>query len=227
MRELRVLPRPDQATPRQVRLINAAVAVWTVVCLGAAVLVAWDVYHLDRWSDLLQSTAASLDRTGRVLGSTLGARAELANLAAQSRSSAASARDSVHELAYLLGMAIALIPTLPVLALMVRFRTARRKERAALIDALNDPAERASVIRYLGERAVDRRSLCDLLEVFPGDHPFEVDFAGGITREPELGDGGSLGTSAEGELLERLAEAEAVRLGIDPGIARPSAPPRG
>jgi hypothetical protein len=218
--ELRILPRPDLATPRQVRFVNVVLVAWTAAWLALAVLVARDVFGLDRWSDLLQSVARSIDQAAKTLGSSgspltgTATSAKLHNLAGQALSSAANARTSIQQLAYLLGVAIGLIPTVPAVALFLQFRVSRSRERSALAEALCDPAERMAAVRYLAERALQAQSLHELMALQPGSEPLGFDVAGGLRTY------GASGRRAPDGVLRRLAEAEARRLGLAQEVAR-------
>lgn len=144
-----------------------ALAAWTALWLACAVLVAWNVYHLDRWADLLQATAGSLHKSASLLSPLVGrggAVGELKTLSSQVSASAYATRSSLHQIAYLLGAAIGVIPTLPAVLLYGQFYRCRRRERRALSEALRDPAERQAVLRFLAERAIDERSLRGMLE---------------------------------------------------------------
>lgn len=200
MRELLIFPRPDQATPRQVRLIGAVVALWAALCMAVAAWVGLDVHRLDQWSTVLDSTGSTLETTASALdglrgnaavGSEAGlAAAELRSVAAQSRTSASYSRSSIHQLSYELALALGLIPSLPAVVAFGRFRLSRARERQALMEALCDASRRGLVVRYLAERAVENLSHHELLP-------------------------GTAGLSVH-ERRARLAEAELARLGLDP-----------
>lgn len=194
-------------------MATVAVVLWAAVWIGIAVVVAVDVFSLDRWSALLQSVAGSLDQAGRAVGSGgsllagTGVSGALRGLAGQARYSADAARGSIHQLAYLLGVSIGLIPTVPAVALYTHFRVSRRRERRALTEALCDPAERMAAVRYLAERAVD----LGIADGPKGSVP-----AAGV---PGLGLGMGADGAASPEDLRRLARAEAIRLGLGSEVA--------
>lgn len=210
--ELRILPRPDQATPRQVWAGAVAVAAWSAAWIACAVLVAWNVYHLDRWADILQTTAGSLHKSASALSPLVGrggAVAELRHLSSQAGASAAAVRSSMHQTAYLLGAAIGLVPTLPAAILYGQFYRSRRKERRALVDALRDPAGRQAVLRFLAERAIDEGSLDELLRTSSGRR--------GGAAPPYPGDE---------DMMLLLAGLHAVRLGLPADLVPAPRPAR-
>ncbi len=97
----------------------------------------------------------------------------------------------LHQLALLLGLAIALMPTTPVLGLYLPLRMARRHETRELRDALASHQDSDGFDRYLAERAVRSMSFAAVHDLV-GD-PWEA-MAQGRARP--------------------LADAELARLGI-------------
>ncbi|MCU4183106.1 hypothetical protein K6U06_01945 [Acidiferrimicrobium sp. IK] len=163
VRELRAYPRPETATPRQVRIGTALLAAWLVLLVGLAVWTGVEVHRLDRQSMLLASTGTTLTDTATglrrlehipVVGAAVAAAARQVGAAGgKATASAATSKAGIDELAWLLGAAIAVIPAAPAVVVLGRFRLARRRERRALMAALADPARRGLAQRHLAGRA--------------------------------------------------------------------------
>jgi hypothetical protein len=122
-----------RATPRA-RVLDAAVTAWVVLWLALAVAVAQEVWGLSELSDSVVSAAAAVDATADVISSVeqlpfvdglVGLRELERRVDVTAASARAAGREStqhVHRLAILLGVAIALAPTVPLVALYVRVR---------------------------------------------------------------------------------------------------------
>jgi hypothetical protein len=134
------------------RCLNVAIAIWAALWVGIAAYTAHEVAALRSLSRTVVKAGAATESTGHALAAVghlpfVGGR--IASLAAQAVAAGASARASgastattVDQLAVLLGIAIALIPTVPLLALYVPLRISWRRERNAV---------RTAVARWDGE----------------------------------------------------------------------------
>lgn len=119
---------------RRVAIYDVALVFWTVVWLVVGVLVYRDVRAMTELSDPIVDAAAALEETAQGLSQIddIPFVGEIANLprieqrvrvaASSARASANESRDHVSRLAWLLGGAIALVPTLPLLALWIPVR---------------------------------------------------------------------------------------------------------
>ena len=132
----------------RIRVYDAAVATWAVLWLVVAVLVANDVRGLTELSDTVVTSATALDRTAQGLVSvqqTLDAipfapeiadieelRRAVARTAREARASGRSSKEHVERLALLLGIAIAVAPTLPVLAIYLPLRRTWQQQQQQL-----------------------------------------------------------------------------------------------
>jgi hypothetical protein len=76
-------------------------------------------------------------------------------------------RDTIESLSVLLGLAIALVPTLPVLALYGPLRQARRREAVALREVSGRVDSDAAVRGLLAERARATMPLATLMREVP------------------------------------------------------------
>lgn len=155
--------RPGLARLR-VRALDLFVGVWVLGWLAVGVWVAVDVSHLDRLARTLGTAAAGLADVAAAVKKLAGVpfvggtfrhlAANAARTAASARASAASSRTSVEQLAYLLGIVICLVPSVPVVAVWLPMRVAHARQVRAIRRALADPRHRAGLKRYLAERAL-------------------------------------------------------------------------
>lgn len=119
---------------RRVAIYDVALVLWTAVWLVVGVLVYRDVRAMSELSDPIVDAAAALEETAQGLSQVddIPFVGEIANLprieqrvrvaARSARTSANESREHVARLAWLLGAAIALVPTLPLLALWIPVR---------------------------------------------------------------------------------------------------------
>jgi hypothetical protein len=191
---------PAFLSARAMRWLNAGLAVWAVFWIGLATYTAYEVAALRTLSQTVVKAGTATESTGHALAAVgqlplVGGR--IAHLAAQAIAAGASARASgastattIDQLAILLGIAIAFIPTVPLLALYVPLLVSWRRDRKAV---------RRAVARWDGEPELEaflaRRALAHL--------PFE-----------ELRDLGYDGTPGSPPNAA-LAAAELRRLGLD------------
>lgn len=202
---------PAFLSARAMRLLNVALAIWAAFWIAVAAWTAYEVAALRTLSHTVVKAGAATESTGHALMAVghlplVGGR--ISQLAAQATVAGASARTSgastaatIDELAVLLGIAIGLIPTVPLLALYVPLRRSWRRDRAAV---------RGAVARWDGEPELEaylaRRALSHL--------PFH-----------ELRELGYEGTEDSATNAE-LAAAELRRLGLDHAAHRQSRLPR-
>src|ERR1700761_9341766 len=118
---------PAFLSARAMRRLDAALAIWAAFWIAAAAYTAYEVAALRALSHTVVKAGAATESTGHALEavghlplvggqiSQLAARAVAAG--ASARASGASTAATVDHLAVLLGIAIALIPTVPLLAL--------------------------------------------------------------------------------------------------------------
>jgi hypothetical protein len=191
---------PAFLSARAMRRLNVALVIWAAVWIGIAIYTAYEVAALRTLSNTVVKAGAATESTGDALAAVghlpfVGGRvSQLAEQAiaagASARASGASTATTVDQLAVLLGIAIALIPTVPLLALYLPLRLGWRRDREAV---------RRSIARWDGEPGLEaflaQRAIAHL--------PFEELRA--------LGFDGTPGSPPNGE----LAAAELRRLGLD------------
>jgi hypothetical protein len=196
---------PAFLSARAMRWLNVAVAVWAAFWIGLGTYTGYEVNALRTLSDTVVkagqasvSAGSALQTIGHIplVGGRVGALgAQTAAAGRSAQASGASSRTTIDELAILFGIAIGLIPTVPLLALYIPLRISWRRDRESV---------RRAVAHWDGEVGLQeflaRRALAHL--------PFH--------ELRELGYEGQLGT----ESREALAGAELRRLGLDGGTRR-------
>lgn len=185
------------------RMLQLALAAWAVVWIGLAAATAYELYVLHGLGDTLVKTGVAVDTSGKALQALAGVPfvgGRVGTLAGQVRAAGQSAVASGHassgsavDLAVLIGIAIALIPTVPVVVLSLMLRSTTRRERDVVARALRERPDDTLLEEYLARRAVTTLPYAQLREV---------------TAQPWADlDAGRFGA---------LADAELARLGLRP-----------
>jgi hypothetical protein len=152
---------PDVRTRR---LLDAFLVAWVIAWVVLALVVGREVRGLEDLSrttvtagQAVDSAGAALEALGRLplVGANVRQLAEQARAAGRSAvESGRSSRDSIHDLSILLALAVALVPTLPLLALYLPLRVSWHRQveavRRALARRPGDPA----LVEFLARRAV-------------------------------------------------------------------------
>ena len=141
--------------------IDAAIVGWLIAWIVIGVQVGRGVKSLGDLSDTavlagraIEQTADVLDQIGSipVIGSPVGDLADSIRRTGRSaRQNGAASRDDVNDLSVLLGLSIALIPTIPLAAVWIPLRIRWRRERQAVKRALATGSP--DLERLLAERA--------------------------------------------------------------------------
>jgi hypothetical protein len=191
---------PAFLSARSMRWLNLGVALWAAFWIGLGTYTGYEVNALRTLSDTVvkagQASVAAgsaLSTIGRIplvggsVGS-LGAQAAAAGRSAES--SGASSKATIDQLAILFGIAIGLIPTVPLLALYIPLRLSWRRDRDSVRRAVAQWDGEPGLQEFLARRAIAHLPFHELRE---------------------LGYDGSQDSEANGE----LAAAELRRLGLD------------
>lgn len=187
-----------------VRLFDGLVGFWFVLWLVIGGWTGYTIWELSVLGDTVTSSGEAIGTAGDALVSVGGVPVigddtaqvgeEVAAAGVEIADRGQSVKAQLRQLAILLGLAIAVMPTTPVLGLYLPLRSARRREVDALRRSLQKHPDDPRLERYLAERAV--RSLpFDEVESLVGD-PWRAMHEGN-TRP--------------------LAHAELRRLGLSPG----------
>ena len=184
------------------QFFDAVVVIWVATWIVVGFMVGREVASLTRFGDTLLMSADALEETAGGLDSLsgvplVGGRIEdiadrIDEAAGSVRSNAEAATEKVNQLSILLGSAIAVIPSLPVLGLYLPRRYRRWQERRHVLRALDDRPGRDGVNRLLAHRALVHLPYRQLME---------------LTKSPWK--------DFEEGRFEPLVRAELRRLGID------------
>jgi hypothetical protein len=124
---------------RGLRLFRIGLLLWIALWIALAIVTAHEVLALRDLSDTVVKTGRAVDTAGRALqtvagipfvGGRVSTLADQVRVAGQSAvASGRSSRDSATNLAVLLGVAVGLIPTVPMLALYLAVRPGGSRRR--------------------------------------------------------------------------------------------------
>lgn len=196
------------ASSRLLRALDAALAAWVAAWIGLGVAIGINVGDLTKLSHTVVVDGQAIETVGRSLahlggvpfvgGQISSTARQVTQAGASAVASGQSSASSIHALSFLLAVAVALLPSVPVLCVYLPARLERRREARALREALRSYGDNPAFHAFLARRAVGTLDYHRLREVAP------LPWA-------ELAD-------AE---YEALAAAELRRLGIDPKALRP------
>ncbi|MGH3008390.1 MAG: hypothetical protein ACRDLM_03150 [Gaiellaceae bacterium] len=163
---------PAFLSARAMRALNVAVAIWAAFWIGIAAYTAYKVAALRTLSHTIAKAGAATVSTGHALAALNGipfVGGKIGSLAAQAIAAGASARASggsvattIDQLAVLLGISIALIPTLPLLALYVPLRLSWRRDRKAIRIAIAQWDGEPGLETFLARRAIAHLPFAEL-----------------------------------------------------------------
>src|SRR5436190_2461279 len=155
---------PAFLSARAMRRLNVALAIWAAFWIGIAAYTAYEVAALRTLSHTVVKAGQATESMGHALAAIghlpfVGGR--IASLAAQAVAAGASARASgastattIDHLAVLLGIAIALIPTVPLLALYLPLLRSWRRDRKAVRRAIAQWDGEPGLEAFLAHRAL-------------------------------------------------------------------------
>ncbi len=181
------------APAHRVRLMDGVVALWVVfwLAIGAGTAVSvWDLgglgTTLSRSGQALDDAGDALQQLGRI--PLVGDRPEqlgdeVRRTAAEVTVRGRETRANLRRLAILLGLSVALIPSIPVLAIYLAKRSARRRVVRDIEDRLRQRPGDSELERYLARRAVVTLPLSQL----PGAAGLRDGDSDRILADAELG----------------------------------------
>lgn len=199
---------PAFLSARAMRVLNVSLALWAAFWIGIAAYTAYEVSALRSLGRTVVKAGAATESTGHALAAVgrlplVGG--EVSHLAAQAidagataRASGASTASTVDRLAILFGVAIALIPSVPLLALYLPLALSWRRDRNAVRRAVTQWDGEPELEAFLAHRALAHLRFDELRA---------------------LGYAGTESSAANAE----LAAAELRRLGLDPPARRVAA----
>jgi hypothetical protein len=154
------MKRSRRLAPAAQRALDAALILWTVAWLWMGIAVANEVRGIADLSDTVGAVGRAVTGVGETIrgvpligDQATGPAEELDRAGRDAVASAQSARASARRVGVLLGVSIALIPTLPLLAIYLPTRYAAGHERRALRLAV-DAGRSEALDELLARRAV-------------------------------------------------------------------------
>lgn len=165
------------ASTRWLRVLDAALAVWVAAWIGLGVAIGVKVDDLARLSHTVVSDGRAIETLGASLGH-LGdiplvgqqisrAAGEITRAGASAVAGGQSSAASIHTLSILLAIAVALLPSVPVLGFYLPVRLERRREAKALRQALQQYGDDPAFHAFLARRAVGTLDYHRLRDVAP------------------------------------------------------------
>lgn len=189
---------------RSVHVIDVVLALWVLIWIGLGVAIGIKIGDLTGLSHTAVTSGQAVETVGRSLnvlgavplvGASLGtAAAQIQAAGASAISSGHSSLSSIHALSVLLAIAVALLPSIPVLGFYLPLRLDLRREAEALYNATRTHGHEAGFKAFLARRAVGSLGYHRLAGLVA--EPWERDLSPADCSE--------------------LAAAELLRLGIDP-----------
>lgn len=160
---------------RGLLLLDVLLAGWAALWVVVGILVAINVAGLRDLSATVRVTGDALEKTGATLRSLGEApfvpddvgetAAEIEQAGGSAVSSGRSSREHIETLSWLLGIAVAVIPSIPVLGFYVPLRLALRRESEALRGAARRGGEDPAFEEFLARRALQTLSYHSLSQV--------------------------------------------------------------
>ncbi len=166
---------PFPSAGRRLLAIDLLLVLWAALWIGLGVEVAREVDGLKELSSTVRTTGGAVESAGRslqslgslpVVGPQLGEPAQQIQEAGRSAVlSGRSSRESIEALSVLLGLAVAVVPSLPLLVFYLPQRLARRREAGALRRLVERADDRPQLDRFLAARALQNAPLNELARV--------------------------------------------------------------
>ncbi len=157
------------------RSLTVVVALWVLLWLVAGAVTGYQVRQLTEVSDSLVESAEALDSAGIALQDIgrlpiIGERPEalgneVRETAREIDRAGAASRETVRTVSVLLGLALVLIPIVPVVAVYLPLRRASNRERTAVKRALAGAADDPVLEEYLAHQAVQNLPYSTLRQV--------------------------------------------------------------
>ena len=167
--ELALLP-----SDRTLRRWDLAATVYILASLAVGAVAGWQIWSLAELHRSLLEAADALTLTARAVGLVgevplVGAGADqlagsITDTAEEVRRNAVTVRTQVHALAVIVGVAVALLPTVPVVAVYLPLRVARAREVAGLKRKLAGPVD-PMLVEHLAHAALTRVPYSELRHV--------------------------------------------------------------
>ncbi len=171
------LAYPTSPSGRLIHFLDLVLALWVALWIVLGIQVRNEVRGLTELSDTVEAAGNTLDQAGRQLDTLKGlpfvgnrireVGRQLAVAARSAIHSGESSRSHVNSLSVLLGVAVAVAPTLPLVVLYLPMRRTRIQEVRAVQKAMRQPSGDRVFDEFLARRAAERLPYDVLLAVSP------------------------------------------------------------
>ncbi len=172
---------PRSADEPTVQWLDRSAMVWVAFWLLIGVWTAVTLWRIADIGDTLTTSGGALNTAGEALNQValvpvIGDRAGVLGQQVVTTSAEVTARGQqvkgqLHQLAVLLGAFLILVPTVPVVALYLPGRLARKREVAEIRTALSRDRDDPQLDRLLAARAVENLSLTKMRALGIGTQP--------------------------------------------------------
>lgn len=170
---------------RRLLALDLLLALWAALWIGLGVQVAREVDGLKELSSTVRTTGGAVESAGRSLqsldslplvGPQVGEPAQEIQQARRSAvASGRSTREGIEALSVLLGLAVAVVPSLALLSFYLPRRLAWRREAGALRRLVEHAGDGPELERFLAARALQAAPLTELVRV--ASEPWRADDA--------------------------------------------------
>jgi hypothetical protein len=150
-------------TRRTLHLIDGFVIIWIAACIALGVVVFREVHELTALSDTLVTAGRAIEDTTEALvpledlpfvGGEIRELIDRADETARNaQASGRLTREQIERSSLLLGLSVAIIPTVPLLAFYLPLRLSRAREVRAIRRALTGSDEEVALRAFLARRA--------------------------------------------------------------------------
>lgn len=204
----RTVAVPASAQPNQLLYFGMG---WIAFCILLGAAVGWQIAELRSTSVAIESAAVALEETGAsveeledlpFVGEGLeGTGAAILDAAEDTRQLADSTRERIVAVAIFAGLGIALLPSVPMIALLISLRRRRRRQLDGVRQALQDPQRAPYAIQLLARQA----------EVYvPVDQLTQMKGADGAPNDAELARATLKVMGAGGDEVDQLVPLDAL-----------------
>jgi hypothetical protein len=161
------------SAPR-IAAFDVVLAGWAIFWVALAIGIAANTREIANMGDTVARTGRAVRQTGSALDSVPLLPSSVSDVASSIRSAGEStveqghsSADATRRLSLLLGIAIAIIPSVPVLGLYLPLRLFRVREARRVAAALHECGDDPAFREFLARRAAENLSFQELREISP------------------------------------------------------------
>lgn len=162
---------------RAIRILDAALLVWVGLWIWMGLAIAHEVSNLTDLSDTVVTAGQAVRTTGQALKNleripfvgdqVADVDRQITAAGDAAVASGTQSRDSIHHLSLLLGLSVAVMPSVPVLVVYVPLRSSRYLDVRTVRRAIRRAADDPSFLEFLARRAAQHLPYHRLREISP------------------------------------------------------------